>query len=171
MSQLLPREWLALGVVAGLLATLSLTVVLNRPGRLPDVGEPVSLFLPQTVEVEILGAVAHGGLYSLDRGATLADLLALSIPLEGADLRGFDLEHPLRNRQRIEIRRGETIEVELFGEGVRPELVRLPDGATVGDLLKLAELEPDAALWRLRKRQLLHDGDRIEIRKKRQKVR
>jgi len=164
-----PPERAAIVVVGGLLALLIVSTLLNVPGRPPQMGEPVFLFAPKTIEVEVEGAVSHGGLYEMAAGSTVGDLLEEAVVCDRCDLRGLDLGAKLRNHQRIDIPSMEWIVVEVWGEGVCPEKIRLPKGSTVGALLKEAQLDPDAALWRLRKREPLSDGDRIEIRKKRPK--
>lgn len=168
-SRLLRREWAALWLVGGLLLTLTVTVTLNRPSRLPQTGGSALLFPKRKIEVEIEGAVAHAGRYELAVGSTVADLLKQARTVENSDLSAVDLGQRLRNHQKIFLPAVHWISVELFGEGVEPQTVRLREGATVGDLLSQVELKPEAALWRLRKRQPLNDGDRLEIQRKRTK--
>lgn len=170
-SRLLRREWAALWLVGGLLLTLTVTVTLNRPSRLPQTEGSALLFAKRKIEVEIEGAVVHAGRYELPAGSTLADLLKQAGTVENSDLLGVDLGQRLRNHQKIALPAVRWISVELFGDGVEPQTVRLRDGATVGDLLSQVELKSDAALWRLRKRQLLNDGDQLEIQQKRTKKR
>jgi hypothetical protein len=79
------HEWAALAVLVGGIGMLAATAFFAAPSISLQLGEPHYLVDP-TIEVFVIGEVAHAGPRRVPRGTTVEEVVYLAEPLENAFL-------------------------------------------------------------------------------------
>lgn len=78
------------------------------------------------IQVEIKGAVERPGVYEIERGSSLEDLLNTAIPADSADLSGFSLSSNLFNGEIIVVPEISTAKLVSINSAGIDELCSLP---------------------------------------------
>lgn len=102
-SSLNVREWLA--VVLFILLSGSLTTIsyLNQSADYPRENNPPFFVRSQEIAIHVDGAVVSPGVYWLQKGATMGDLMKVVEFLPDADISKLDKVKTLRKKQKVKI--------------------------------------------------------------------
>ncbi len=112
----------------------------------------------KTVVIQISGDVIKSGSYSAKVGERLGDIIAQSRPRRFANLKGLDLDSPVRVGMSLVIEPLQEIFITV--DGIQ---LALPPGSRICDLKSKIQLSEDADPKFLRRRRILKDGERITI--------
>jgi protein involved in polysaccharide export with SLBB domain len=170
-NQLHLTEWAGLLLLCGLLVAVIAGVTYHRlrscPPAIDESARP--LLSRRMVTVRISGAVQQPGGYQLRDGSKVKDLVQVAGLLPDSDLDSLDLERPLRSREHVRLPVLHWITVYVEGAVAEPGAVTLPEGVTMGDLLKRLTLTEQAQTRNLRRRQLLADQQTVVIPRRRRR--
>lgn len=163
-AQTLPfHEWVIVALLVAIFAVLTLVTTLKNHDVMPPTGAPHHL-TAQEIEVEIKGAVAKPGFYTLKKGAIMQDLLNLAEPLPEADLKRIKGTSRLKNDQYVHIPAKETIVIFIDGAVKEKGPITMYKGSALKDLIPQLEFLPNADVQSLNKKRKLKDQEIIEVR-------
>lgn len=100
-TELYPHEWLAVAVVVGFISMLAASAYLSSPSFVLT-GTPHHL-VDSTIEVFVIGSVAHPGPHRVLRGTTVEGVLGVAQPLLEADMKRFNLQAKVRANQVVKV--------------------------------------------------------------------
>lgn len=160
------REWFLVAAISSTLLTLGFLSCYSAAPSLDYLHTIVPISLTNPIEVSITGAVENPGIYSLQKGATMADLFEKAVPLSNADLQKFKLEAKLRNHRQIVVPFQKFITIYLEGEVVRSGPFSIKLGTYLNELINSGLLTPEAEAASLNKKRKLKEGDVIVVKNK-----
>lgn len=94
------HEWIIIVLMIAITSILASVAYVRDRESLPRTGAPYTL-LSDEIEVEIRGAVANPGAYTLKKGAVLGELIEQAHPLPDADSRRLNFNRKLKDGQHI----------------------------------------------------------------------
>lgn len=100
---LLPHEWLAVSVLILGITSFAFLAYHSHSSDLSDMFQAPQHLVPQEIIVSIQGAVVTSGLYTVQKGATVEEALALAQPTSEANLSKLKLNKKVRNGQKIKV--------------------------------------------------------------------
>jgi hypothetical protein len=155
------HEWIALLAISSLLFIIFL---LGRQGEseASSAGEP-HYIASQHCEVTVKGAIEIPGVYVLKKGASLQDLLDVSILSCNADTARLKLNSKLRQGQSVTVPKQELVTIYIEGAVKHPCTKTLPKETRVQDLITMLDMEADADLRIFKRKRRLKDGETIHI--------
>lgn len=115
----------------------------------------------ELVSVSVLGHVEKPGVYNVEVGALLSDVVKKSKPRRDADLRG--IAGRVEISQSVNVVELGSLKISLEGAVVVPGFLEVPLGSRVCDLKNLVALKDDVDKAFFKKRRLLRDGEVIKI--------
>ena len=121
------REWLIVILYATVVGTITLITQFLVPLSEPDEGALHQL-APNTLDASVSGAVARPEIYSLPKGAKVADLLAAAEVLPEADLSKIRLASRLTQGRHIHVPLQEKVSVRIEGEVEAPVTMTVAKG-------------------------------------------
>lgn len=144
-------EWLLTFSLVVLL--LSLVLIAKIQSSLMNPPEIVV----RMVEVEVDGAVAKPGLYSIEEGTPFQELFHRVKPHFFADLRGYDLGQPIEADLMLHIEELKELKIEIDGIGS----YSVPIGTRVCDLRKIIPALAGIDKKKFKSQRRLKEGERI----------
>lgn len=115
------------------------------------------------INVKVEGAVDYPGVYCIDKGSCVEDVLLQAKPSTNADVNKISKTKKVRDGQIIKIPAKEYITIYLEGAVEHPGALILPKGATMAELISLVEVKKNADLSQLKRDKRLKEGDIIKI--------
>lgn len=173
MENKLPvHEWLIVVLLIAVLASIiSITSFKSRFSSSST--QSVHYILSPTIQVHVEGAVQRPGVFTLNRGSRLQDVLELAGPLPEANIKSLKRNKVLQDGQVVTISPKKMITIFLEGLVESPGPVEVLEGTQVQDLLQQITFLPQADLKALKKKRQLKDQEMIyvtsKVSKKREK--
>ena len=122
--------------------------------------------VPRTVAIKVVGAVAKPGIYHVEAGTSIGQLLEQVEPTAEANLRRLNQEAPLTRSRTLKIKAQEMIAIVVDGAAVTTGIVQVPKGTRLADWAAQADLDADADRTALTSRRYLKNGERIVVPRK-----
>lgn len=169
ISSLKVHEWIAIalliGVVGGLacLTSLGEGEVVSLHGSLSQNGPGWVVKNRSRFDVIVKGAVEYPGIYHLHSDMKIKDLLAIAGVSLNADLRRFKVETLVKKGRVINVPAMVMLKVHLRGAVNGDQVVTIPKGSKLEDLIHFVNFPPDADLSVLKKKRRLKDDELIVI--------
>jgi hypothetical protein len=160
---LLSSEWIV--VTCLIFVLLGLTYISHKSWffeKTTSLENPHYLYKNE-ITVRIKGAIEEPGLFTVKRGATIADVVKLAKTTPEADLDGLCLEKQVRSNEEIVIRKKGYIIIVLKGAVMYPGKHLVRKGITLEELITSLEWPEEADLSKLRKKKMLKEGDVIKV--------
>lgn len=162
-EQLNTYEWIV--VLSLILLMCTITVITHKhwflsPSR--QYSEPHYVY-DQKIQVRIEGAVESPGIYSVEKGAKIEDVLVKAKPAVNADLKKLIPTKKVRDGQTIKVPTLELITIYLEGAVKQPGAKLVPKGTEMEDLLSLVEFKKDADLAKLKRKKRLKEGEIVKV--------
>lgn len=102
-EKLPPGEWLIIiAVIIAMFVLTGVSFLSDRRMAALAVDSPHHL-VSQEIEVFVEGAVKHSGVFKMQRGATVEEVLSIAKPQPEANLKKLKMKSKLRNGQRIRV--------------------------------------------------------------------
>jgi hypothetical protein len=116
------------------------------------------------VEATVKGAVVHSGVYSLPKEMSLKELLEIAELTDEGDVRRFNLQRTVQQGRAINIPKRPMITLRLSG-AIRSgeEVLTVPQGTKVEELINRIVLNEDADVRVLKKKRKIKEGESIYI--------
>jgi DNA uptake protein ComE-like DNA-binding protein len=159
---LLIHEWLAIAIIIGLLAMLT---IISKPASISPLSSPENFhyLAPTHIEMAIDGAVERPGKYHLKKGSLLQDLLDQAKILPTAELKHLNLKAKLRKGQVVHVPSQEMITVYLEGAVIKPGPYQFLKGTRLMDLKDRDLFTSGADLKLLNKKRRLKHNEVLSI--------
>lgn len=159
------HEWLIVTLIVCCFLVMTI-VTYTKEDLFPSSIKTTHSIISNEITVSICGVIQNPGEYTLKKGATIKELLALAIPLPEANLKGHKTNRKLRQGQKIEILPKPMITVFITGAIENPGPFQVREGTLSKDLEPLLILKPEANLKSFQKKKPLKDQDTIHISQK-----
>lgn len=118
------------------------------------------------VSVEIRGAVYKPGVFEIEQGASLGEVLKKARPKPLADCAALDMGQTINQPLVVEVCEAKEVTVEIKGWVKEGLTLTIPAGTRVCDLKNFLELLDDTDRTFFKSRKLLRNGDVISIPKR-----
>lgn len=117
----------------------------------------------QKINVRIEGAVEAPGIYNVERGANIQEVLAQAKPASNADTKKMALTKKVRDGQTINVPAKEYITIYLEGAVEHPGAIVVPKGMLMEELIGFAPFTEGADLGKIKQKKRLKEGQIIKI--------
>lgn len=164
------REWVVIIVYISLMAAITLVTQVIVPKHRPEASQ-IHLIQDNQIEASISGAVEKPGLYSLKRGSTTQDLIALAKPLRNAQISKINLHAKLTQGRHIKIPSLETVCLRIEGAVEVPLTLAVAKGTKLKELFDCVAFTETADTRALLKERVVRDGETVVIPEKKRKTR
>lgn len=157
------HEWLAILTVVGIIMVIVIVTYIEgrRVKTDPHINFKVS---HDNFDVLIKGAVDFPGVYHLTSSMSMNEVLKLAGVKEEADLSRLTLDAMVKKGRTLTVPFKQMIKIQLEGRFKgESNVIILPKGSKVSDLLNVLKFDDDADLEALQKKRLLKDGETIFI--------
>ena len=158
------HEWLAILILIGIIAGLTIITSnsqLNSHGQKID--KAPAHARKNGVEIIVKGAVRYTGTYRLPPGMLMSDILNFADPLPNADLRRYKLETPLNRSRMINVPLRTMIKVHVKGAVKGPQVIEVPKGTRLEELIEKVIFAENANLNVLKKKRKLKADEIIDV--------
>ncbi len=156
-------EWMVVLSLILLLFTLTWVTHRNNLSLLSrDYSEPQFILDPQ-IQVRVEGAVEYPGVYIVERGALVQDVLIKAQPTNQADLKRLSQNKKVRDGQTLKIPSKEYISIQLKGAVEKPGVIVVAKGTLMHELPTLVKFSPGANLNKLQQKRKLKEGEVIQV--------
>lgn len=165
MTQKLPfHEWIVVSLIITSMVCLTVVTYIYDTDTLPRTDHVHQLQIPKQIKVSIQGAVIKSGVYTIEKGKTIQDLLDLAGLIPDSDTSQLKLASQLRNGQHVYVPSISFITIYLKGAVEQVGEVKVPKGVRLKELVNYVRLLPEADLNQLNKKRKLKDRETIVIR-------
>lgn len=162
------REWIIIIFYCGTMLFITLLTQILVPSEKPN-SHHIHYPQPSTIEVSISGAVETPGIYKVEKGAQVQDLIALAKPLSNANLSKLKMTTVLAPGRHIKIPQIETVTVRIEGAVESPTTIKIVKGTKLKELIDEVTLLENADKRALLKQRPARDGETIIIPEKKGK--
>jgi hypothetical protein len=157
-------EWIAVAVILGCLALLTLFTILGRYESASEIAVGPGIYLkPQYMDVHIEGAVKKPGVYRVKAGALMKDVVAIAEPTQEADLKRFRERTKVSQGQNIVVPSREMLTIHISGAVQKEGDLIVPKGTRVQDLCRYLAFTDEADLNKVRSKRYLKADECIHI--------